>query len=337
MDVARERSAFKRLKAQLELALHTRSEAHVELALATELELNGGEVLSVSGVAEELHLYGQHYQLLEHADCYGFMPLHTLFMDQNDDVIRVLMPHDGGSIPPLAPLKKSHQDTARHTSCCDQTEDVAMRFFKLLMRWGADPKATVQSPSLLKGSTALHLAARRGWTSMLEFLLRGSEHVDGGAGCAGVIDMQNSESAGCYTALMYTCLSHKFCAEKKLHSDASGSESDKIPSVVSNSAVKSTPAAASVLLRYGASRFATDKRGRTALHLAAAAGLDEHIKVILQGHSREGDEPPSSAQADEVARLLAARDHDAQTAYDLARANGHIRIADALMQVFLLG
>eukprot|EP00936_MAST-01D_sp_MAST-1D-sp1_P001979 g1979.t1 len=334
---ARKRSSFERLKAQLQLALHTRSAAHVELALATELELNGGEVLHVSSAAEDLNLYGQQYQLLGHADRSGFTPLHTLFMDQNDDAIRVLMPHDGASVPPPAPLKKSHQDTARHTSCCDQTEVVAMRFLKLLMRWGADPKATVQAPSLLKGSTALHLAARRGWISMLELLLRGSEHVDGGAGCAGVVDLRNSDSAGCYTALMYTCLPHKICAEQKLHSDVSGSESDPIPPVASNSTVKSLLAAASVLLRYGASRLATDKHGRTALHLAAAAGLDEHVKVILQGHTRARDDLPSSGQADEVARLLAARDHDAQTAYDLARSNGHMRIADALMQAFLLG
>ena len=69
--------------------------------------------------------------------------------------------------------------------------------------------------------------------------------------------------------------------------------------------------------------FAKDEKGRTALHHAAARGVETEVWAVLAKVRGTGAFPPRQG-------LIELRDADGLTAADLAERGGHAKIAELL-------
>uniref|UniRef100_A0A3Q2ZKB9 Ankyrin repeat domain 52 n=1 Tax=Hippocampus comes TaxID=109280 RepID=A0A3Q2ZKB9_HIPCM len=199
----------------------------------------------------------------------------------------------------------------------------------------------------VKGQTALHFAAQRGFTSCVEVLLEHQasctlkEHkhkrtalhlaaIEGHVDCllllvnrehsADIIDSQDTQGQ---TALMLAAVGcHTDCVHILLEKGANPDAGDKKGFTALHRAVRYD--STSALLEHGASALCRDSRGRTALHLAASRGHTQLLHTLLQ----------AAAKADPLDSML---DYKGYTPTHWAAYHGHEGCLRILLENKLFG
>ncbi|KAG7238245.1 hypothetical protein INR49_031091 [Caranx melampygus] len=173
----------------------------------------------------------------------------------------------------------------------------------------------------IEGRTALHLAARRGFTSCVEVLLKHQasytlkEHrhkwtalhaaaAEGQMDCLLLLVNGNKVPT---TALMLAALGrHTDCVHILLEKGANADAADKRASQL----YTELEDCVSALLEHGASALCRDSQGRTPLHLAASCGHTELLRCLLK----------AAIKADPLDSML---DHRGYTPTHWAAYHGH--------------
>ena len=170
------------------------------------------------------------------------------------------------------------------------------------------------SPNLLdgkdsEGSTALHLAAKEGWSLAVQVLLEGGAKV------------REKDSDGRTALHLAAERGHMSVVEQLLVQESDTSNALRLNyhgrTALHLAAWSGHTDVVELLLEAGAISADKNYYGRTALHLAAWHGHTEVAKVLLA----------------EGCRDISIVDEDGKTALHLAAENGHIEIVKAILEV----